>query len=50
MHVRRFRNQSGASGASGAQAMRGRVKKKFALIFGVFALVTDCRLLAFEAL
>jgi hypothetical protein len=26
------------------------VKKKFALIFEVFALVADCRLLAFEAL
>jgi hypothetical protein len=30
--------------------MCGGVKKKFALIFAVFALGTDCRLLAFEAL
>jgi hypothetical protein len=50
MRVRRFRNRYRAAGVRDAAATRGRVKKKFALIFGVLALVADCRLLAFEAL
>jgi hypothetical protein len=50
MGLRRFRNAQRAIGAPAARAATAQRKNNSALIFGVFARRTDCRLMAFRAL